>query len=114
MRIAALLDPEILQMELLAVAVGPEQVGIALARGDDIFIINEWDDPFLLGPNPRPIRIDVLADTFVEELDPRRGCTRTERRHVVAHLKQIAAGRTTVNDLHETVLPRATVDALKQ
>src|ERR1044072_8745503 len=113
MRISALLDPEIFQMELLAVAVRPEQIGIAFARGNHVLVVDERHHPFFLGPYSRAVRIAVLSDPIVEKLDPGARRPRLQRFHVVAHFEQIAAGGTTVDDFEKTVLSRTAVDALK-
>ncbi len=52
MRVAALLDPKVLDVDLLAITVGPEKVGVAFAGRDDVLVIDERNDPFLLCPNP--------------------------------------------------------------
>ena len=91
MRVAALLDPEILDAELLAVAVGPEEVRVALVHRHDVLVVDEGQHPLLLAPHPRAVGVDVAAVALVEELDPGRGRARLQRLHVVLDLEQIAA-----------------------
>ena len=66
--------------------------------GDDVFVSDERNDPFLFCPNSRTVGVHILANPPIEELDPRRRGACAERRHVVAHFQQIAALRTTIND----------------
>src|SRR5207237_10135972 len=91
----------------------PGVVGIALPGRNHIFVVDKRHDPLFRRPNSRAVRIDVLTYPIVEELDP---CSRRpgfERVHVVAHFEQIAAGRATINNFKQAILPLATVNALK-
>ena len=113
MRVAALLDPQVLDVELLAVAVGPEEVGVALVHRHDVLVVDERHHPLLLAPDPGAVGVDVPAVAVVEELDPGGGRARPQRVHVVLDLEEVPAGGTPVDDLPEVELPRAAVDALE-
>jgi hypothetical protein len=112
-RVAALLDPEVLDAELLAVTVGPEEVGVALVHRHDVLVVDEGHHPFLLAPHPGAVGIDVAAVAVVEELDPGGRRARPQRVHVVLDLEEVPAGRAPVDDLPEVELARAAVDALE-
>jgi hypothetical protein len=66
MGIAALFNPEIFHVKLLAVSVRPKKIGIPLAHRDDVRIVYERNDPLLFRPNSRTIWIDVLTQATVE------------------------------------------------
>ena len=51
MRVTALLDPEILDVELLTVSISPEEVGVALEGRDDVLVVDKGNDPFFLCPH---------------------------------------------------------------
>ena len=72
-RVAALLDPQVLDVQLLAVAVGPEEVRVALVHRHDVLVVDEGDDPFLLAPDTGPVRVHVAVRAVLEELHPRGG-----------------------------------------
>src|SRR5258708_4310239 len=113
MRVAALLDPKIFEMKLLAVPAGPEQVGVALAGRDDVFVIDERNHPLLLCPDAGTIRIIVAPHAFIEQIDPGRRCARLELIHIMANLEQVAASWTAINNLQQAVLSGTAVNALK-
>ena len=112
-RVAALLDPQVLDVELLAVAIRPEEVRAALVGRHDVLVVDEGHHPFLLAPDARAVGVRVPAVALVEELHPRGGRARPQRLHVVLDLEEIAAGGAAVDDLAEAVLPVAAIDALK-
>src|SRR5581483_5728022 len=112
-RVAALLDPQVLDVELLAVAVGPQEVGVALVHRHDVLVVDEGHHPLLLAPHPRAVGIGVAAVAVVEELDPGRRGAGAQGVHVVLDLEQVPARGAAVDDLPEVELPRASVDALK-
>ena len=69
--VAALLHPQVVHAEhLAAVAVGPEEVGVALEHGDDVVVRNSGEDPLLLAPHAGAVRPDGLADALVKESLP--------------------------------------------
>ena len=113
MRVATLLDPEIFDVDLLAVSVRPEEIGVAFEGRYDVLVADKGNDPFLLGPHTRPVRVDVLATAIVKELDPRRRCFCFESLDIVMDLEQITARGAAVDDLEQTECAGATVDALK-
>jgi hypothetical protein len=49
-----LLHPQVLDVDLAAVALGPEEIAVAFERRDDVLVVDERDDPFLLAPDPEP------------------------------------------------------------
>src|SRR5215207_6411080 len=100
-------------MKLLAVTAGPEQIGVALAGRDDVFVVDERNHPLLLCPNAGTIRIIVAPHALIEEIDPGRRRARLELIHIVADLEQVAASRTAINNLQQAVLTGTAVDALK-
>ena len=100
-RVAALLDPEILDVKLLAVAIGPEEIGVALAGRNDVLVVDKRDDPLLLRPHARAVGVGILAQAIVEELDPRRCGPGLEGLGVVVHFEQIAARRAAVDNLQQ-------------
>ena len=65
-RVAALLNPEIFEVKLLAVTIGPEEIGIALEGRDNILVVDERNHPFLLRPYARAVRVVVLAQAIIE------------------------------------------------
>lgn len=71
MRDAAVLDPEIVHAEIiLAEALSPEEIGVALEEGDDVFAIDLGEHPLLLGPDAGAIRPGGVADAGVKERAP--------------------------------------------
>ena len=50
-RVAAHLDPQLVDAQLLAVALRPEQVGAALEHRDDVLVADARVDPFALAPD---------------------------------------------------------------
>jgi hypothetical protein len=111
--VPALLYPEIFDTDLFAVAIGPEEVGVAFERRDDVLVVDEGNDPLLLGPHSGAVGIGVLAAAIVEEFDPRGRCPGSESVDVVVHFEQITARRAAVDHLEQAELARAAVDALK-
>jgi len=112
-RVAALLDPEILQVELFAVTVCPEQIGVAFTHRDDVGIVDKGNDPLLLGPNPGAIRVYVLTQAIIEQLDPGCRSSRRQRLHIVTHFEKASAFRAAIDDFQEVILPGTIVNALK-
>src|SRR5262249_32295988 len=111
--VAALLDPEILDPEHLAVAVGPQEVRPALVGRDDALVVDEGDDPLLLAPHAGAVREHVPAIAVVEQLHPGRRRAPPQGLEVVDHVEEVVAGGTAVDDLEQAVPPGATVDALE-
>src|SRR5262249_21256061 len=109
----ALLDPQVLDVELLAVPLGPVEVRVALEHRHDVLVVDERNDPLLLAPDAGAVGIDVAPLAIVEELHPGRRRARVERLGVVVNLEQVAAGRAAVDDLEQAVLAGAAVDALE-
>jgi len=85
---------QVLDAELLAVAVGPQEVRVALVHRHDVLVVDEGHHPLLLPPDPGAVGVDVRRVPVVEELDPRGGGARPQGVHVVLDLEQIPAGRT--------------------
>ena len=113
MGIAALLYPQVFQVELLPITVRPEKIAVPLECGDDVLVIDEGDDPFLLGPNSGSVWVSILMSSVVEEPHPCGRSPRLQRGHVMMYFKQVLARGAPVDALHETELPLAAVDALK-
>ena len=89
--VAALLHPQVVHAKhLAAVAVGPEEVGVALEHGDDVLVGNPGEDPFLLAPHARAVGPDGLADALVEESLPVLGRVDGEGLHVVLDIEETA------------------------
>ena len=70
--VAAELDPEVVDADLLAVALGPEQVRAALVHRDDDVVGQLGHDPLALAPDARAVRPGGSLVAIVEELHPRR------------------------------------------
>jgi hypothetical protein len=87
MRVTALLDPQIFDVDLLTVTIGPEKIGVTLASRDDVFVGDKWNDPFFLRPNSRPVRINVLTDTAIEKFNPTRRGSRAQSFHIMSHFE---------------------------
>ena len=75
-RVAALLDPEILQAELAAEAIGPEEVGAALVHRHDHLVAHRRGDPLLLAPHRRAVGPGGALVAIVEEAHPGGGRAR--------------------------------------
>src|SRR5574338_191058 len=67
-RVAALLDPEVLEPDLAAEALGPEQVRVALVHRDDVLAGDRGEHPFLLAPDARAVRPRGLVRAVLEAL----------------------------------------------
>ena len=113
MRITALLDPQILEVKLLAIAIGPKEIGIPFESRNDVLVVDKGNDPLLLRPDAGAIGVVVLTQAFIKKRDPRRCSPGFEGFAVVMDLEQIAAGRTAVDNFQKAKLARAAPDALK-
>jgi hypothetical protein len=96
-----LLHPQVLDVDLAAVALGPEEIAVAFERRDDVLVVDERDDPFLLAPDPGAVGINALPVAVLEQLHPGGRGAGAERLHVVLDLEQVAARGTTVDDLEQ-------------
>ena len=113
-RVAALLDPQILKAELAAEALGPEEVGAALVHRHDLLVAHRRGDPLLLAPDGRAVGPRRALVAIVEQLHPGGGRARLERVHVVRDLEQIAARRAAIERLVERVGAGAAGDAAER
>ncbi len=95
--VAAELDPQVVEADLLAVAIGPEQVGAALVHRHDAVIGHLRHHPFALAPNAGAVRPRVLAVALVEQPHPRRTTAVAQRFDVVHDLEQTVALRAAVD-----------------
>ena len=91
MAVAALLHPQVIHAEhLAAVAVSPEEVGVALEHGDDVVVRNSGEDPLLLAPHAGAVRPDGLADALVKESLPVLRRVDGKGLHVVLDIEETA------------------------
>src|SRR5262249_8089077 len=97
--------------ELLAVAIGPEQVGAALHHRDDVLVLHVGLHPLPLAPHAGAVREGGAQVALVEELDPRGRAALLEGLEVVHDLEQVAALRALVDDLVERVVAVTPGDA---
>ena len=111
--VAALLDPEVLDPEHLAVAVRPQEVRASLVGRDDALVVEEGDHPLLLPPHAGPVGEQVPPVAVVEELHPGRGRPAPEGLEIVDHVEEVVARGTAVDDLQQAVAAGAAVDALE-
>ena len=112
-RVAAHLDPEILDPDRLAVALGPEDVGAALVHRDDVLVADFRTDPFLLAPDARAVRPRGALVAIVEEAHPRDRAAVPQGLDVVRDLQQLPAGGAVVNRLPDGMLAVAPGGAAK-
>jgi hypothetical protein len=112
-RVAALLDPQVLDPAHAPVAFRPQEVGAALVGGHDVLVGQEGDHPLLLAPHPGAVGEVVAPVALVEELHPRRRRAPAQRVHVVHHVEQVAARRAAVDDLEQAEARGTAVDAFE-
>src|SRR6185436_21148000 len=108
MAVATELHPRLAQPDLPAVALRPEQVRAALIHRDDEVVIDIRHHPFTLAPDAGAVGPTGALVALVEELAPICAALGAQRRHVVLHLQQPAAGRAAVNGLRDRPCPRTT------
>src|ERR1051325_9878207 len=113
MGIATLLDPQVFDVKLFAVTIGPVKIRISFERRDDVFVIDERHDPFLFGPDTRAVRVLILPVTIIEQLDPGRRSSCFESLHVVTDFEQVAAIRAAIDNLEQTELAGTAPNALE-
>ena len=107
-RVAAHLDPEIVEAELAAVALGPEQVRAALVHRDDVLVAELGADPLLLAPDARAVRPRRALVALVEQAHPRRRrCDRRSASRSCDDLQQVAARRAVIDRLPDRVIAGA-------
>ena len=91
-RVAAQLDPEIVEAELAAVALGPEQVRAALVHRDDVLVAHLGADPLLLAPDAGAVRPAPCACSARRTAASTPAGLRCRQRVEVVHdLQQVAA-----------------------
>src|SRR5262249_61062291 len=112
-RVAALLDPQVFDVKLLAVAIGPEEIGVSFKGRNDVFVVDERNHPFLLSPDAGTVGIIVLTQALIEELDPGRCGSGFEGFGVVMNFDQMAAGRASVDNFEQAILAWTAPNALK-
>ena len=113
MAVAAELNPEVRDADLLAQSLGPEAVGVPLVDGDDVLVVDLRADPLLLSPDPAAIGPLRGPDSAVEELHPRGRASIPQRLHIVLDVQQPAAVFAVVDNVEDGVPPTAAADALK-
>ncbi len=94
MGVAAELDPQILEADLAPVALGPEEVGVALVHRDDVLVVDLGTDPLLLAPDARAVGPLVAVGAVLEERAPLGARQRAQRIEIVGDLQErtIAGG----------------------
>ncbi len=112
-RVAAHLDPEILDPDRPAVALGPEDVGAALVHRDDVLVADLGTDPLLLAPDARAVRPRGALVAIVEEAHPRDRAAVPQGLDVVRDLQQLPAGGAVVDRLPDGMLAVAPGNAAK-
>src|SRR4029434_8803356 len=99
--------------KLLAVPLGPEQVGAALVQRDDVVVRHVRRHPLLLAPDPAAVRPGGSLVAGVEEAGPGGRALLLELAKVVGDFQEGAAGGALVYDVGEWQLARTPVDALE-
>src|SRR5262245_54493386 len=102
MRVAALLDPELVEAQLAAVALGPEQIGVALVHRHDVLVVDVRQHPLLLAPDAGAVRPRARVRALAEQALPLRRRRLGELVHVVRDFQQRAVARV-VDDLVERI-----------
>jgi hypothetical protein len=100
-------------VKLLAVAIGPEEIRIALKSRNDVFVVDERNHPLLLRPHAGAIWVGSLAAAIIKQLYPCRRSPGFESLHVVTDLEQVAARRAAIDNFEQAELAGTAVDALK-
>jgi hypothetical protein len=107
MRVAAHLDPQVLDPDVAAVALRPEVVRAALVHRYDVLVADVGADPLLLAPHAGAVWPGGPLVAVVEETHPGDGAAMAQRLDVVHDLQQIAAGGAAIQGLPDRVLARA-------
>ena len=111
--VAAQLDPEVRQANLLAQPLGPEQVGVPLKHADDVVVGQVGDDPLFHGPDAAAVGPLGAARALVEQGLPLLGAALAQGLQVVVDLQQAAACGAGVDDIVNGVAAGAAPETAK-
>ena len=114
MRVAAQLDPEVLDADDLAETLRPKEIGASFVKRDHVLVADFRQDPLLLAPHPGAVGPLVALVAVLEKLDPGRCFPAPQRLHIVPHFQQRPALPALVHDRVQRIRGSALrVDALK-
>ena len=103
-RVAAHLHPQVLDPELAAVALRPEDVGAAFVHRHHVLVADAGADPFLLAPDAGAVRPRGPLVAVVEQPHPGDRAAMAQRLDVVDDLEQAAARRTVIDRLPDRMV----------
>src|SRR5215475_1703924 len=113
MAIATLLDPELGYTDFFPQPLGPEQISAAFKRGNDVGVVDLWADHLLLAPHGAAVRPLVAEEAGIKEVLPVGGRMLPQALEVMVHLQQVSTTRTTIDDVLQAVMRRATSNTLE-
>src|SRR5262249_15710882 len=113
MAIATLLDPELGYTDFFPQPLSPEQIRAAFKCGNDVGVVDLWADHLLLAPHGAAVRPLVAEEAGIKEVLPVGGRMLPQALEVMAHLQQVATTRTTIDDVLQAVMRRATSNTLE-
>src|SRR5215470_2776501 len=113
MAIATLLDPEFGYTDFFPQPLSPEQIRAAFKRGNDVGVVDLWADHLLLAPHGAAVRPLVAEEAGIKEVLPVGGRMLPQALEVMAHLQQVPTTRTTIDDVLQAVMRRATSNTLE-
>ena len=111
--VAAQLDPQVGQANLLAQSLGPEQVGVALKHADDVVVGQVGDEPLFHGPDAAAVGPLAAAGALVEQGLPLLGAALAQGLQRVVDLQQAAAGGAGVDDIVNRIAAGAAPETAK-
>ena len=111
--VAAQLDPELGHPDFLAQPLRPEEVAAAFEGRDHVGISHLRTDHLPLAPDRAAVGPLGPHQPLVEEILPILGGLLAQEVQIMAHLQEIAAPRTFVDDFLEAVASRAAGNALE-
>ena len=114
MGVATEFHPEVIDADDFAEAFGPEEVGAAFVKGDDVLVVDLGEDPFFLAPDAGAVGPHGGFVAVFEEFHPALGIASGELLEVVLDFEEGVALAALVDDLIEGVgSPAIGVDALE-
>src|SRR5215475_12187846 len=113
MAIATLLDPELGYTDFFPQPLSPEQIRAAFKRGNDVGVVDLWADHLLLAPHGAAVRSLVAEEAGIKEVLPVGGRMLPQALEVMAHFQQVPTTRTTIDDVLQAIMRRATSNTLE-
>src|SRR5262245_30093650 len=113
MAIATLLDPEFGYTDFFPQTLGPEQIRAAFKRGNNVGVVDLWADHLLLAPHGAAVWPLVAEEAGIKEVLPVGGRMLPQTLEVMAHLQQVPTTRTTIDDVLQAIMRRATSNTLE-